>query len=405
MAQFRGAVSLSRAVDAGFVNKEFFGESHDDFVMSVDTLPVPAETSWLTPGAVFSGSQHATTPTTLSCPVSSSNGGTSTAYRLTNGDSYTPSTLTSGIPRPGFDPSRPFDTARPWSSHTPTYIPRYDRTDRHTQDYPVANSSGSAASYPPQQQERWPVKVTVHQVDYENMTLAATMEAYNVPSHSSSLNIITAANGIRNVPSNRSSVSSTSPTHLRRPSPSPEPNATHASSSSRSPRPGMRTSSITTYLEGEILDFRQHALLTESFPSTPGTDATYWRKLEPFAGLSDDEVVRKLVSKEWMRWLGENYVLMRWKERCFVNKKPGTNANDNTSTISSALRTRAGHGEEEMQVAADGCGLTISGFYYVCLKRRDGSVEGLYCDPQSSPYQHLKLESVGRGSFPVWEFR
>jgi hypothetical protein len=42
--------------------------------------------------------------------------------------------------------------------------------------------------------------------------------------------------------------------------------------------------------------------------------------------------------------------------------------------------------------------LTISGFYYVSLRRSDGEVEGLYFDPLSTPYQCLRL----RGSAAGW---
>ena len=86
---------------------------------------------------------------------------------------------------------------------------------------------------------------------------------------------------------------------------------------------------------------------------------------------------------------------MRWKERCFV------------STSSERARHTARAGDEVMEVAEDGCGLTISGFYYVCLRRSDGGIEGLYYDPQSSPYQHLKLTpAAGRGGGGgTWSFR
>lgn len=52
-------------------------------------------------------------------------------------------------------------------------------------------------------------------------------------------------------------------------------------------------------------------------------------------------------------------------------------------------------------------GLTISGFYYVCIRRSDGHVEGMYYDPGSSPYQLLQLEpETGRQMlFPASEFR
>ncbi|KAK7531696.1 vacuolar import and degradation protein-domain-containing protein [Phyllosticta citribraziliensis] len=327
--------SLFHAVDAGFVTKEFFGDNHEDFILDVGSIPQPAETSWLAPGAVFSGSQHATTVTSSS--TSSSQTPTTTAttlYRLHNNDNSLRSTSY------GADPlgSHRTDDARP----------------PHTQH----------------QQDRWPVKVTIHAVDWAKMTLSATMEAYNVPSH---------------------------------PPQYPGNNLDAAIP----PRPGTRTSSITTYLEGEILDFQTHTLLTESFKSSPATDATYWRKLPPFAHLRDNDLIHSLVSHEYVSKLANEWILMRWKERCFVKSTGAARRQQQQQqqqnpppVYPSTARTSV---DEEM--AEDGCGLTISGFYYVCLRRSDGAVEGLYYDPQSSPYQHLKLSPVGGGNFPVWGFR
>jgi hypothetical protein len=49
-------------------------------------------------------------------------------------------------------------------------------------------------------------------------------------------------------------------------------------------------------------------------------------------------------------------------------------------------------------------GLTISGFYYVSLRRSDGHIEGLYYDPLSTPYQYLSLMPEKR-MFPAYEFQ
>ncbi|KAK2657820.1 hypothetical protein Ddye_010872 [Dipteronia dyeriana] len=40
------------------------------------------------------------------------------------------------------------------------------------------------------------------------------------------------------------------------------------------------------------------------------------------------------------------------------------------------------------------CGLTIAGFYYVCFSCIDGSINGFYYDPNSSPFQKLELKST-----------
>lgn len=119
----------------------------------------------------------------------------------------------------------------------------------------------------PHDDEEWPVKVVIHGVDYSNMTLTGTMEASNVPDK-------------------------TSPSH---------------------------ESSITTYLEGEIIDFNLHSLETKTFNNANArVDGTYWRKLEPFKQFSDEQMVKNLLSKSWINdVLMKNWVLMRWKGKEF----------------------------------------------------------------------------------------
>ncbi|KAF2798105.1 hypothetical protein K505DRAFT_322128 [Melanomma pulvis-pyrius CBS 109.77] len=365
--------SLICALDAGFLSKEYFTpEQSADFLLDSSRLLPPAETSWLAPGAVLSGYQHATTVT--STTASATPGANTTLYRFRNNESLT-STL--------FEPP-----SRPWLSHT------YNPPNRRSTLSSAAETATSHSHSP--QQDRWPVKVTIHAVDYSKMSLSATMEAYNVPSH-------------------------------------PHSHQSVLSSSIEGIHPPSRTSSITTYLEGEILDFNQHTLLTESFKSSALNDATYWRKLPPFQKYTDEELVKKLTSRKWFtEELNREWILMRWKERCFVKSlnrstadpvqppssfsdlsvRPTTNESFHSTTssrrnypTSSSNHYWQQDGEHGASFDDSGCGLTISGFYYVCLKRSDGSLEGLYYDPQSSPYQCLKLESVRGGVFPAWGFR
>ncbi|KAF2102146.1 hypothetical protein NA57DRAFT_64723 [Rhizodiscina lignyota] len=371
--------ALSHAVDAGFVNKEFFGEDQDDFLWDLDSVPRPAETSWLAPGAVFAGSQHATNgyppwplrnretegrETGSSIPRSSWR-----SFAQANAEAYADS------------------RARMWD-HRIGPRPRELEITNSTSDSTHRRTGG-----PP---DRWPVKVTIHAVDYDNMTIAATMEAYNVPSYNSSYSSIIST-------ANANATAQTLGLFRRDDQDSTMTNTAH-------PPILPRTSSITTYLEGEILDLTTHTFRTESYTSQLTTDAMYWRKLEPFAHLtSDDDMVRTLVSQRRMRELGEKYILMRWKERCFI---PKSNASSRPpASVSSrenvwdGARPWMNNGDGVMAETGEGCGLTISGFYYVCLRRSDGAVEGLYCDPESSPYQHLRLSRVGGGNFPVWGFR
>lgn len=126
--------------------------------------------------------------------------------------------------------------------------------------------------------------------------------------------------------------------------------------------------------------------------------------------MSDEEVVRCLCSREWVgEVLNREWVLMRWKERCFVRALRHVDPSSSLSGAGAQQRVDgSAEGEEtgtRLHDVEEGCGLTISGFYYVCMRRRDGRVEGLYYDPQSSPYQCLELESVRGGWFPKWGFR
>lgn len=365
------AESWTNAEEAGIFKEGFVFKSGDvniDFLLETASLPPPAQSSWLTPGAVLSGSQHAHTITTTITPI---NTPSSTLYRFR--DERSMNTIL-------FDPSRPWQNASQIS-------PRDLRA--------LASSNGQevVTTHSPQQ-DHWPVRVTIHAVDYDKMTLSATMEAYNVPSHPH----------------------------------------THQQSLLNPTPPVPRTASITTYLEGEILDFNNHTLLTESFKSTPQNDATHWRKLPPFQKYSNDELARKFVSRRFLEEeLGGEWILMRWKERCFVKSlnqstsdpRPSQSFSNDTnpstfSSINANPSSNMAHASftssrenypldtvttDDQTFDGSGYGLTISGFYYVALRRSDGALEGLYYDPQSSPYQHLKLESMNAGVFPAWSFR
>lgn len=370
--------SLTHALDAGLLSEDYFTSAYS-FVTETSTIPPPSETSWLAPGAVLSGCQHATS---VAATATAAAPGTSTgANQFRIYDATTGAALSTLAP-----------PNRPWLANS--YSASRSRTSQLSPDVALAQ--------PPPQQDRWPVKVTIHEVDWEKMSLSATMEAYNVPSH-------------------------------------PHSHQSILSGSGETPQQYTRTSSITTYLEGEILDFNQHTLLTESFKSNASNDATYWRKLPPFEEMNDEEVVRALTSKRWYTEVfNKEWILMRWKERCFVKSLNRSTADpvlpppsttymnvdgpvhsyhshlqSDTHTpyrlvrhpSTNELQVEISHLDAEHATFDDsGCGLTISGFYYVCLRRRDGRLEGLYYDPQSSPYQCLKLESKKGGAVGAWGF-
>ncbi|KAI9835011.1 MAG: GID complex subunit 4, VID24, partial [Thelocarpon superellum] len=110
--------------------------------------------------------------------------------------------------------------------------------------------------------DRWPVKVTIQSVDYDTMQLSGEMEAFDVPDRTS--------------PDGKSS--------------------------------------ITTYLEGEIIDLNTYTLETKSFRSTSRVDGTYWRKLMPFRDSDEGRIAEHLVSKRWLsEHISKQWILMRWK--------------------------------------------------------------------------------------------
>ncbi|MCJ1357282.1 MAG: hypothetical protein MMC33_007278 [Icmadophila ericetorum] len=286
---------------------EPFTRTKEDFILDPTTIEPPQESSWLKVGGVFSGSQHA-----ASHP--SYHHVTSTRTHHEPSRSSRPASLSPYS-------SRLTATQNPRSSWITRETALRDPTSLRSAMHGLTSTSSFSKS------EQWPVKVTIHSIDYDNMTLSGTMEAFNVP----------------------------------------DPNSPSSKSS------------ITTFLEGEIIDFNRYTLETKSFKADARTDGTYWRKLEPFKGLSESEIVKCLCSQRWLsEELERKWVLMRWKERCFVTPS------DSES------------------------GLTISGFYYVSLRREDGRVEGLYYDPSSSPYQHLTLtpeRGMKPAMFPDYSFR
>ena len=218
---------ISSAAEGGFIQGEFFTHNHEDFILDTTTIDPPPASSWLKVGGIFSGSQHAAGGSIMPPYTVSS--------QFTRGSAGDRGPRNNPVIRGSTQTSR-----GAWVTTTASRISEGD--------------------------ERWPVKVTIHSIDYNSMTLSGTMEAFNVPDKTS---------------------------------PSQE-------------------SSITTFLEGEIIDFNKFTLETKSFNANPKVDGTYWRKLEPFKKFTDEEMVRNLVSMKWLsEGLSKKWILMRWKgEAC-----------------------------------------------------------------------------------------
>ncbi|QIW96061.1 hypothetical protein AMS68_001579 [Peltaster fructicola] len=324
--------SLAAAIELNLTTKDLFASKHDEFLLDIDEVEPLCRTSWLQPGAVFEGHQYASNavlPRARRPSTTSVNG-----VQLQQSTSGTDSAATS----------------------------TRDAAPRTHVALPMTGSllaRMAAATY-----DHWPVRMIIHAINPDDMTLQGTMEAYDVPQHPPSLEAI--RTGVQ-------------------------------------PKAGKKNAPITTYVEGQIIDFRSHSLLTPRaeprdqrrariepamFPAaTPSKDAENWRRLPPFEGLPESYIAEVLSSKDQLNTLNKEYVFMRWKERCFVHGK-----NDLCSD------------SERLNDHDRGHGLTINGFYYISMKRSDATVEGLYYDPHSTPYQHLKLQGM-RATWPAWQFR
>jgi len=356
--------ALATAIDNNLATKEFFADKHEDFVLDLDDVDQPAPSSWVQPGAIFEGHQHAS----------------GASMNLAHQRHAHPTAHIEQI-NPNFTPANHFSASRPWLAHQIPPVPRL----------PTSSTKPNEHAH-----DHWPVRVTIHEIDWDKMTLQGTMEAYDVPQHP------TTTVGISN------------------------------SGATLSPRPkaGKKHAPITTYLEGHIIDHRTHSFLTPSSPSgkrrdsnptladsisfpsaTAHLDAQNWLALPPFKTLCQsndnnnllqhpststpaskseaaDALARLLLSRKQLRKLNDEYIFMRWKERCFVHSRHDCCTSSSSDRLSDQDR---GHG------------LTISGFYYVSLRRSDGEVDGLYFDPSSTPYQLLRLkgQAGGWGSFEL----
>lgn len=349
--------------------------------MTIDTLPTPQSSSWLTPGMIWHGLQSTDKEQSRPAVLAS------TLRRMRQRDYVGRAMARRGMLESGSSSSylpeatsllHPHDADRYMSNLMQDSEGRWGFGDAadYTQlpgsvlDPQHLHPSTSSAS----DQDHWPVTVSLHSVDMDNMTVTGTMRASQIPDKSN---------------------------------PSSE-----------------NTKSMESYFEGEILDFRKYTLETESRNREyrvggVDVDACYWSRLGPFRseiekcatvrspkGLWDgktrvgagkelelvmvaeererreteaDEIMaRCLNSSQWLQENLDKWVLMRWKEKCFAEPViRGT---------TSALPV-ASNGSIAVQ-----WGLTISGFYYIALNRETGEIEGLCYDSGSQPYQSLKLK-------------
>lgn len=432
-----GGLILAKQLDLDYLYEDERANTPSDLPMHVNSLPIPQYSSWLAPGMVWQGLQS-----TDREPVRSSTVRGSEARRERHRELFRRTLARRREMVLGNDVAEEFSGSL---LDAERYLSDLLQDSNGRWGFARASSSPSSqpniSSTPPTETDHWPVKVTIHSVDYDTMTLTGTMSASHMPEKMSS------------------APQSTSPSH----------NA---------------TTSMSSFFTGEIIDFRRHPLETEAEDRNyrvggVDVDASYWARLGPFRKeiekarslrgkrrseyqqdsplweafrkaasgesenkeintstttnghadsdvnmsggngnssddpansasieseesqeMDDDKVMaRCLGSARWLdEKIGKEWILMRWKERCFVDSPSNSNQTRTIVTAPYTYSTSPTGLNRPLEAGTNNgtsWGLTISGFYYIALNRLSGEIDGLYYDPGSQPYQALRMAPEG----------
>ncbi|KAK7892762.1 hypothetical protein LTR67_006999 [Exophiala xenobiotica] len=424
-----GGLQLARQLDLDSLYESPESNTPCDLPMHINSLPIPQYSSWLAPGMVWNGLQSTDrdpTQNTAAWAMPARRARQRAIFR------HTLARRREAVQEEidGY-PASLMDSDRYLSDLLQDTTGRWGFSQESSSTRPASSSPQSAES------DHWPVRVTIHSVNYDTMTLTGTMSASHMPEK-------------------------TSPSHL---------------STTESPQ---SATSMSSYFTGEIVDFRRQPLETEPDGRNYRVggldiDASYWARLGPFrkeieyvrnlrgrarnayqqdsnlwnafrktagdegdykessaqhndhpdaamtvadsqAGpstereespeIEDDKIMaRCLGSARWLdEKVGKEWILMRWKERCFVNPTGQSPQNHSQTrriltTTSSSYSPYGGHspdpGTNTWGGTGTSWGLTISGFYYIALNRLTGEIDGLYYDPGSQPYQALRMVPEG----------
>lgn len=130
---------------------------------------------------------------------------------------------------------------------------------------------------------------------------------------------------------------------------------------------------MTTFFDGEIISER-YPFLTRKWEADEDVDRKHWSKFSSFQQqfdqvFSDDFDYEKVKKSD--------FVFMRWKESFLVPDHKIQNIN----------------------------GASFAGFYYICIQKSTGYVEGFYYYRTSEMYQSLNLTHVPETNKAIYMFR
>jgi len=298
------SMTLARAlrIDALYSSKEENAPS--DLPMSMHDLPVPQISSWLQPGMVWHGLQCAERERERGANLASTRMRERQREYLRRAIERRRLGVTADASALGVPGSITalLDAERYMSDlleeDDNSSLDRWERSS-------IAAIADEARAAKQSEPDNWPVKVTLHSVNYETMMVSGTMTASHIPDRFSANSADHKAEG----------------------------------------------SSMESFFEGEIIDFRHHTLETEGRGYKTGgidVDVRYWRGIGPLKdemgnkarnnqprttesrtetgktdvdakddaseSEMDEKMARLLGSRRWVQEkLGEEWVLMRWK--------------------------------------------------------------------------------------------
>lgn len=457
------ARAWTAAAELGLHNKSLHETPNDSLPASVDDLPVPCACSWLEPGMQWSGTQSADEEKS---PSRRSMEGRMQEYEARA------RSLRDVLNYPQPDSMYDFlenPTTQPASSYTGMRNARLRELALHEELM-------RPKTEPARVKDHWEVKAVLHSVDWEEMTLTGTMTASQIRglSESESATCDSSQNDGASMDSFfTGEIVDFLHFGLDTPS-SAEREASGQNSSYRDKRQQndwkvggpeadlIHWAGIGPFKQeiDRIVERRRRSYdrivqklntgLQDPVAVRPSVSEHEETESDTVAGetepefphppnytepeLSDlklDTMHKVLTDKKWLNEHinSEGWVLMRWKERCFVS--PGTSPNPEPTrpwipTRAPAAHARSGHPSsstfdpdsrqdtqriystneaEREELRGPGrvdrgnnahlmqpmWGLTISGFYYVALHRQTGRIEALYYDCTSAPYQRLRM--------------
>ncbi|KAH0830857.1 hypothetical protein AYO21_11671 [Fonsecaea monophora] len=400
-----------------------------DLPMHINSLPIPQYSSWLTAGMVWHGLQSTDRQPVRTLPPTAANIRRERQRALIRRTIARRGGASRGTG--GSDEAAEFDTqALLTAERYLSDLIRHESNGRWTSS-PYSNPLHTTSQ--PPEPDHWPVKVVIHSVDWEAMTVTGIMSASQMPEKPSSLY----QSGAR------------------------QPQGTTSDT----------LTSMSSFFVGEIIDFRRQPLETEKEGRDyevggVDVDARYWGRLGPFSkeidrirhlrgkkrteyqqssalwdafrkaaagedahkdaqdpsnadspatddttvddsptkvfetpedkeAEADEIIARSLSSAKWIEEkLGKEWILMRWKEQCFVDP-PDSSTRPVFTTPTSRTGQSTGRSTGANIGGPASWGLTIAGFYYIALNRLTGEIDGLYYDPGSQPYQTIKMLPEG----------